>query len=165
MSLLLEVTRAQTRAAREAVEQFKAPLTAESAEDLTGLISDLLGYPARMRRLNNLIFAQLRYPEHRQLGWLNDARSSLMQRFEESRALLDQVRKLAESTATHGGHVPNLNRLSAAIAELDSLRDEIFSRWGIFEPNALEGARLAHERGETIPLDELIDELQNRLKA
>lgn len=162
MTLLLDITRAQTRAVKAAVEKIAGPLPGDSADDLAALIADLLDSPAEMRRLNNSLFARLGSGELTQPTRLNTSRAELAELFADRRQVLAQFRALARQLVEHGAVVPNLPKLDAVIDELDALHDEVFSRWGVFSADAAAKARAAHERGETISLDEVIHERSAR---
>ena len=65
--------------------------------------------------------------------------------------------------AEHLGHqAANAAELDQAAVAVQQLRDDFVKRWPWINWQLLEQARTAHERGETIPLEEAFDELPGR---
>jgi hypothetical protein len=101
---------------------------ARLAEDMVSLA---LNFAARLRP---------RWEEYRQAGWAGRAeqvhrqRDGLLRNFESrSRHLAQAIRIASIAAVLTGRAVPGSERLTGAIQDLNSLKEEVFARWHTLE--------------------------------
>jgi hypothetical protein len=132
--------------------------------DLEDVVRECLELPAVMKNLWNTTFDRIASRQYEQAEEIAALRDPLENLFDETIAGVEAVRARVQERQGSGAPINRADELGAALKELRRIKDFVFEHWPRFDDKDDEEAWAAYRRGESIPLDDLIHELQNRNK-
>jgi hypothetical protein len=161
---LFRILRARLRAMEEALAALPTASNGQQVtHELEQLVRESLEIPAAMKQLWNTTYDYLAPHIRAQVVELLTLRDPLEALFEEALAVMEHVRTRAQAVGKGCG-VARTEDLESALSEMQRIKQFVFQHWPRFEEKDMEEAWAEHLRGESLPLDELFRELQNRVR-